>query len=231
MNAALRTVGLLAVCVCACWTVLTAPGRIERWADRQAEATRTMAAGELRAAVAVLDARAASLERTADARLADIARRADARMAGLESLADRHLGALTARADARAGEAVLELGRLRADLKPVLDGAAGLEATASRALAMWTPQVNGLIAGWKVTGGETAQAMKRLDAALPQFIARMDRIAANSDRTTAASAGLFRNLEQATKPLPRWMRIGLGVAPPLAQTGAAAASAWALIGR
>lgn len=76
-----------------------------------------------------------------------------------------------------------------------------------------------------------AQAARRIDAAMPQFLTRIDRIAENSDRTTAASAGLFKNLETATKPLPRWMRIGLGVAPPLAQTAAAAVGAWALLGK
>ncbi len=204
---------------------------MERWADRQAEATRAMAAGELRAAVAMLDARAASLERTADARLADIARRTDTRLAGLESLADRHLAALTERADARVMEAVLELGRLRADLKPVLASTDELLMQASGTVAVVRPQLLGLSAAAKVTMGDMAQMSRTANRAFPEFTARMDRIAANSDRTTAASAGLFRNLEHATKPLPRWMRIGLGVAPPLAQTGAAAASAWALIGR
>ena len=39
------------------------------------------------------------------------------------------------------------------------------------------------------------------------------------------------NFAEATKPLPRWIRIGLGIAPPLAQTAAGAATTLALTGR
>jgi hypothetical protein len=64
--------------------------------------------------------------------------------------------------------------------------------------------------------------------ATPALIAGIDRIVANSDRTTNATAQVMGNFARATKPLPTWLRTGLGVAPPLAQTAAGAATAVAL---
>ncbi|MEN6534271.1 MAG: hypothetical protein ABFD89_11455, partial [Bryobacteraceae bacterium] len=154
-----------------------------------------------------------------------------ARLAAIQA-DTREAGANAARlADARIGQAVAELGRLREDLKPVLAEAHETLAQASGTIAVWRPQGLGAIAAFKVTMGDVAQMSRTANRAFPQFTAGVNQVVANSDRTTAASAGLIRNLEQATKPLPKWLRIGLGVAPPLAQTGAAAASAWALIGR
>ncbi len=176
MNAACRTVGILAICTAVVWVILRTPSRIERWCDRQAEATRALAATGLRGAVATLDARLASLERTADARLGSIERRADMRLAGLESLADRHLGVLVARADARVGEAIVEIGRLRADLRPVLASTDELLAQTSGTVAVLRPQLLGLSAAGKVTLGEWAQLSKRVDAAAPAFLADWARL-------------------------------------------------------
>lgn len=121
-----------------------------------------------------------------------------------------------------ADTAIIELGKLRADLKPVLASADEVLMQTSGTVAVVRPQFLGLAAAAKVTFGEAAQAARRIDAAMPQLLTRIDRIAQNSDRTTAASAGLFKHLEEATKPLPKWLRYPLSVTGAIAPTAAGA---------
>lgn len=71
----------------------------------------------------------------------------------------------------------------------------------------------------------------------PQMIATFTKIETHIDDGTksgaeasAATAKAMANLSIATKPLPAWLRVVLGVGPPVAQAGAAAAAAGAALG-
>jgi len=53
-------------------------------------------------------------------------------------------------------------------------------AQASGTISVIRPQALGLIAAAKVTAGETAQAARRIDGALPQFLITWDRLGTHS---------------------------------------------------
>ncbi len=146
---------------------------------------------------ALLDRRLASLERTADARLAS-----------MERLAGERIEVLTTRADVRMGEGIAEIGKLRADLKPVLATTDELLTQSSSAVAVLRPQALKLMAASGRAMGETAQAAVRFDAALPRFIAIGERFA-------ESSAGAAQNVERITRP-DKWWITGAKIAAPVA---------------
>ena len=88
-----------------------------------------------------------------------------------------------------------------------------------------------LVRAWQTTGQETTLTVKEFRLAAPEILGGVDRIVANSDRSTASTAAVMANLQRATKPLPTWLRIGLGVAPPLAGVASGVATTWAITGR
>ena len=80
------------------------------------------------------------------------------------------------------------------------------------------------------TAGHVEAASDAFQASVPQMIAGWNRIIANSDQATAATAATMKataatmaNFREASRPLPTWIRMGLQIAPPIAQAGAAAA--------
>ena len=125
---------------------------------------------------------------------------------------------------------VVELRGTIGAIRPVVDNANETLAQTNSTIALIRPQAVGLLAGWKVTGGEFAQMARRFDSALPEALATWQRIGNNSDQTTAATAVMMKNFALSTRPLPKWMRIGLAIAPPVAQTGAAAVAAGVALG-
>ena len=95
-----------------------------------------------------------------------------------------------------------------------------------------------MTAAAKVTLGQTAETMRDVQRATPRMLSTWDEIGANVQATTQAGTEASRNTAQvmanfarATKPLPTWVRIGLAVAPPVAQVGASVATALALTGK
>ena len=181
--------------------VETLPGIV----DRQAAGTR-------KDAVLVLQ----GFQKTADSRLASI--QADTKAAVTEALTV---------ADERLSDTVEEVHGIREDVKPVLAESQEVLAQVSSAVAMIRPQALGLIAAAKVTAGETAQAARRFDAALPAVLLTWQQIGENSQKTTAATAEVMGNLAAATKPMPKWLRITGAIMPTAAGIITAAAAAGA----
>ena len=52
-----------------------------------------------------------------------------------------------------------------------------------------------------------------------------------STEASRSTAQMMKNFATATKPLPTWARIGLAVAPPLAQVGVSVATTLAVTGK
>jgi predicted aconitase len=138
----------------------------------------------------------------------------------IRSLVDRRLGDTLARVDTALG--IVE--GVRADLKPVLDGAAALEADTDKTVTDLHPQLLGLVAAGKVTAGEAATTMREIQRATPEIVASVKGAAEHIDAATEASAtasanaaAVTGNLAAATKPLPRAVRVGLQIGGPVAQ--------------
>jgi hypothetical protein len=162
--------------------------------------------------------------------------RADAK----ELVGDFRKDTLTAIATATAplNKAAGTVEQLRADLKPSIDHAASITAHADEATAILfrrdalPAQILGVLGGAKVALGETATTMRDVQRATPGFIATWQEIGTHVNLMTDAGAKAsqatqhtMENFAAASKPLPTWARIALGVGPPVAQAGAAAASA------
>ncbi len=187
------------------------PSRVGRDLQRRADAaqaTLDAARGDLARTAADLVDRVKSIERTADRRLASLQNTADARLAFFGEIADYHLEVLTQKADKRIGEGIAELGKLRADLKPVLASTDELLAQSSGTVAVLRPQLLGLAAAGKVTLGESAQAARRFDATLPRFLELGQGVGTNLQQTTA-------NVERITRP-DKWWMTGAKIAAPVA---------------
>lgn len=87
----------------------------------------------------------------------------------------------------------------------------------------------GLMAAAKLTAGQTEKTMASIDAATPHILSNVDAFTASNIEASKQATLVMGNLAKATKPLPTWVRIGLAVAPPIAQTAAGAATAWTLV--
>lgn len=161
-----------------------------------------------------------ALEAKADGRLGSIQADVTQQLARTVDTANAQLTGTLGRVDA----ALAEVHQLRSDVGPILAHATNITAHADEATTILfrrdalPAQILGVLGATKVTMGETAQTMRDIQRAAPQMIGGVDRIVANSDRTSAASAKLMSNLAEASKPLPRWLRW------PLAITGAVAPS-------
>lgn len=98
-------------------------------------------------------------------------------------------------------------------------------------------QVLGVLGGAKVTLGQTASTMRDIQTAMPTFITTWQSVGTHINDATAsaalaskATAKTMENFSAASKPLPTFVRIILGVGPPVAQAGAAAVAAGSALG-
>ena len=161
-------------------------------------------------------------------------------LAQISKSADHRLGDTLTRVDTALGE----VEELRGDLKPTLENAASITSHANEASAILfrrdalPAQLLGLTGAAKVTLGQTAETMRDIQRATPQMLATWSEIGGNVKATTEASTEASRNTAQvmanfarATKPLPTWARIGLAVAPPIAQVGVSVATTLAVTGK
>lgn len=94
----------------------------------------------------------------------------------------------------------------------------------------WPAGITATLGGAKMAFGETAQAARRIDAFMPEALQIVKRIGDNSNNTAAASARVMSNLAAATKPLPRWFRVTVGVGAAAAPMTAGAMGAAAAAG-
>jgi hypothetical protein len=161
-------------------------------------------------------------------------------VAEIRKAADRRLGDTLGRVDTALGT----VNALHDDLKPTLENAAAITAHAKDASAILLrrdalpAQLLGLTGAAKVTLGQTAETMRDIQRATPQMLSTWNEIGTNVKATTEASTEASRNTAQvmanfarATKPLPTWARIGLAVAPPIAQIGVSVATTLAVTGK
>jgi ABC-type transporter Mla subunit MlaD len=191
--------GLTGLTVCAIQLVRTVSATVSVLSGEVA-AARDALIGEVRAARQDVLLRS---ERQAVALRQDMLREA----AEIREAADRRVGDTLARADA-----ALETAQgLRGDLKPVLDAAQDTLQDADRTVADLHPQVLGLVAASKVTAGETAQTMRSLRDAVPNFIAQGNAIAGNVSVATEEFSGVATNLNKITKPKWYDRLIGYGL--------------------
>ena len=146
----------------------------------------------------------------------------------------------------RADSAIAQVAGLRNDLHPVLYNAAQLTAhvdrlvqTTDRTVQDIRPQVIGLVAASKIAAGELATSGRDFQRALPNMLITWDKIGTHieglteaSEKASIATAKTMGNIQAVTTPLPKWLRIPLGVAGALANPaigvieGAAAAGAF-----
>lgn len=147
--------------------------------------------------------------------------------------ADARLGDTLQRVDTALGD----LTALRQDAEPVLKNAADITAHADEASAILfrrdalPAQVLGVTAAAKIALGETAQTMRVVQQDAPAITANIKTATDESAKASQKTAEVMQHFAQVTKPLPLWVRIGLAVAPPLANTAAGVASVLALTGR
>ena len=208
------------------------------------QATRSALMGQVAAvrgdiAGQIVSARTDLLGRT-ERQVADLRTDVMGEVAQFRSIADRRLGDTLGRVDM----ALAQVDALRADLKPTLENAASITSHANEASAILfrrdalPAQLLGLTGAAKVTLGQTAETMRDIQRATPQMLATWNEIGGNVKATTQASTEASRNTAQvmanfarATKPLPTWARIGLAVAPPIAQLGVSVATTLAVTGK
>ena len=151
---------------------------------------------------------------TADARLVDVARIADKQLSRTNDTVASvvtafepslsHIESITAHAD---------------EASAILLARNGLPA-----------QLLGVTAAAKVTLGETAQTMRTVRDTTPQIAANIQRATDESALTAEQSRIAMKNLAEATKPLPRWLRIPLAITGAIAPTAAGAFGAAAATG-
>lgn len=216
---------LLAVGAAALWVAASAAQSVADLTptERRIAASVEATAATLKETRSDLAVTQAALINVVDRQLSGIS----GQLAGVARSADETL--------AQVRSTVAEFATVPGRIQPVLTEAQATIAAARAPIASsdqlvrdLRPQALGLVAGWKVVGGETATTMRDWRRATPALITGVNQIVANSNRTTDATAQVMGNFAKATKPLPLWLRIGLGVAPPLAQTAAGAATVYSL---
>jgi len=129
---------------------------------------------------------------------------------------------LTAVLDKRLAEIGQPAGKLLADLQPTVDQV----NTGAKEIPGAIRDARFLLARGARAAGHVEQTLDKIEAAVPEIVADVDKIGANVERATNESAAtavqsriFMQHLADATKPLPAWARISLAVGPPVVQTG------------
>jgi len=187
-----------------------------------------------------VEAVAKDVTNRADRQITDFRKETLAEVEEIRQTADRRIGDTLTRVDAALGT----VDQLHVSLQPAIDNTVAITANARDASAVLfrrdalPAQLLGLTGAAKVTLGQTATTMREIQRATPQMLSTVQDIGDNVRATTEASTEASRNTAQvmanfarATKPLPVWARIGLSVAPPLAQVGASVATTLAVTGK
>jgi len=170
----------------------------------------------------------------------------DDRSGGIVNLATSGVGSaekVATQAEADLNARLVDTNKILADTaKPVADVASTYAALPNqiaqdRVFKAYVDNGLGLIAATKLTMGQAAKMSKTIDDATPTFIATWNEIGTHVDfatdqagKASEATAHTMENFAASSKPLPTWARILLGVGPPVAQMGAAAASAGQVLG-
>jgi hypothetical protein len=191
---------ILRICVCALLAALTGLVVYTIELVRTATAVVSTLPGEVTATRCVLvdEVRAARKDVLArsEREVAALRRDVMAEAGEIRAAADRRVGDTLARADI----ALATTEALRHDLQPVLVAAQSTLHNADRTVVDLHPQLLGLVAASKVTAGETAQTMRDVRFAVPNFIDQGQRITTNVNTATAEFSGVATNLNRLTKP-------------------------------
>jgi hypothetical protein len=167
-----------------------------------------------------------------------------AQIAQIRATADRRVGDSLARVDTAVGE----IEQIRRGLQPILVHTASVTRQVDDAAPLFLDceynpdcvfnRYVGASKGIERAALNFGQMSSDVRSALPGVLSTWNEIGSNVKATTQASTEVSRNTAQvmgnfarATKPLPTWARIGLAVAPPLAQVGASVATTLAVTGQ
>jgi hypothetical protein len=167
-----------------------------------------------------------------------------AQMAQIRATADRRVGDSLARMDTALGE----IEQIRGGLQPILVHTANVTKQVDDAAPLFLDceynpdcvfnRYVGASTGIEHAALNFGQMSSDVRSALPGALSTWNEIGTNVKATTQASTEASRNTAQvmanfarATKPLPTWARLGLAVAPPLAQVGASVATTLAITGQ
>lgn len=220
--ALLASLALLALSVA--WTVYILPEMVAGIIADEAEATRQSARAAINDALFVAQQEIAATRQetlavvrstTVDAKSEITALRADLRA----EIGSTRTGALM-RLDALTSIFCSQLTETNRHIGTVMQAYAGIPTVVGERVDEFTDcRRNGLC--WQGQISDTLfaarMAARSVATAAPEMAKTAQRIADNSDRTTASTAGMMRNFEQATKPLPWWARLTLQVAPAAGQ--------------
>lgn len=193
---------LAAVAVCLCLAILDGRALVKAQfgvAQREADKTRVMVREEIQTTRTELLARVDALGPQVRSEARGIVQTLDGRAGAIQATADARLASIEEKADKQLTETnrILEAGvrDIRGDMRPVFAEAHETLSQASGTIAVLRPQALGLMAASKVTAGESAQAARRFDAALPQFLAITTRTANNVERMTRPSSWWITGLK------------------------------------
>lgn len=137
----------------------------------------------------------------------------DQQLTGLRSDLNAQLTMINTNLNNRIDEVTSSVVGIREDVQPSI---AGMNLLMQRDAL--PAQVLGTLGATKVAMGQIAKTSIKFEEAEPEILAGVQTVIENSNKTTEATAGVMLNLKKATTPLPWWMRLGLAIAPPLAQT-------------
>jgi len=217
-------------------------GAVPRAIAREGDETRVLLASEsekfrIAALIAIADSRADVLARVdrgmsvVQTEVQATREDANAHIVGITGVLDRRLESIQADANAHGliieQLAAKELGRAGDQVEQIGTEVQATLAESRRTVKDLHPQLLGLVAASKVAAGELATSGREFQRVI---IPSIEKIGANSDRATDASARIAENFALASKPLPKWLRIMLAIAPPVAATGASAVGAGAALG-
>jgi hypothetical protein len=132
----------------------------------------------------------------ATAQLAALRKDTLAEVDQIRQTADRRVGDSLARVDTALGK----VEEIRGDFQPVLVAAHSTLTDTDRTVSDLRPQLLGLVAGWKVVGGETAETMRDVRGAVPGFLKDGAAIALNVQLATLRFSSVADNVDRLTRP-------------------------------
>ncbi len=175
--------------------------------------TRQEALTELRQTRAELFRRVDRLDREANRQLTAARQNVLDEVKALRADTNRHLDRLGTMAEAGIGQTTGSVVRLA-------DAYAGLPDDLKRATSqIWDCEANPdcLENRYVSLSRAMERASREVERSAPRIAASLEQTATNGVETTAQSKAVMKNLAEALKPLPRWIRIPLNLASPAAQ--------------
>ncbi|MFN0165602.1 MAG: hypothetical protein ACKV22_04150 [Bryobacteraceae bacterium] len=175
--------------------------------------TRHEVLAELRQTRIELLRRVDRLDREANRQLTAVRQDVVGEVKALRADGNRHLDRLEAIAES-------EIGRTTASIVRLSDAYASIPDDWKRSTSqIWDCEANPdcLENRYVSVSRAIERASREVERSAPRVAASLEQTAANGRETTAQSTAVMKNLAEALKPLPRWIRIPLTLAAPAAQ--------------